>query len=390
MVLANVALAVEDSLKVVYVENDAIVTWYPVDAPNYVVDAAHAGEKDIYFRADGQGGDDWYYHTIYIAENVEPQPDPENLWKVTENTEVAAGTVYVNNDLLKMESVYAGTLVPNERAFGDITFTHAIQVRVNAWPTTEVPAGTEQTGSTPLVITAKENATITLYYNRQAKDNAFVDNDGKDVIVYDQADLSRLNGVLTVIEINDEGTYAKVTKKVELVKGHVYTVCAKGTTIQMHGMLYEAGEAPEPELENGYYLVGDFAGVAAWAPVAERMLVLNPDNEAEMMLTDVTLATDDSLKVVYVENDAIVTWFPAEAGNYVVDADHAGVKDIYFRADYQGAEDWYAGCIYIAANSGTAIINTEAAKVAVKQLRNGMVIIRRGERTYTVMGQLVK
>ena len=388
MMLAGFALAVDDSLKVVYVENDAIANWFPAEADNYVVDADHAGEKDIYFRADYQGGEGWYAGCIYIAATPEPQPEPENLWKVTEATEVAAGTVYLDNDLLKLESVYAGVLVGNERTFGNITFTHAVCVRVEAWPTTEVPTGTQNTKGTPLVLTAKENATITLYYHRQAVSGAYAENDNKDLVVYDQADLStKLTGVFTMVAETEAGAYATATKELELVKGHVYTICCKGTTIQLHGMMYEAGE-PQPEpLADGFYLVGT---MNEWTPAAEYKFAVNPDNEAEMVLASVTLAENAELKVRQVENGEATAWFPAEAGNYVVDADHAGVKDIYFRADYAGAEDWYAGCIYIAANSGTAIINTEAAKVAVKQLRNGMVIIRRGDREYSIMGQMVK
>jgi hypothetical protein len=163
---------------------------------------------------------------------------------------------------------------------------------------------------------------------------------------------------------------------------YIYTVATENCVMD----LQKTGDF-EPTLANGYYLVGNKYN---WTPAAERMFAANPDNEAEMVLAGVTLAADDSIKVVYVENDAIVTWFPAEGGNYVVDADHAGLKDIYFRADYQGADDWFYGCIYIAANSGSALINTEVEKVAVKQLRNDMVIIRRGDREYTIMGQMVK
>ena len=163
---------------------------------------------------------------------------------------------------------------------------------------------------------------------------------------------------------------------------YIYTVATENCVVD----LQKTGDF-EPTLANGYYLVGNQYN---WTPAAERMFAVNPGNEAEMVLTGVTLAADDSLKVVYVENDNIVTWYPENADNYVVDAIHAGAKDIYFRADYQGGEDWYAGCIYIAANEGMAIINTEIEKVAVKQLRNGMVIIRRGDREYTIMGQMVK
>ena len=49
--MLEATLAEGDSMKVVKVENNAITTWYPGGA-NYVVDAAHAGEKTIYFRPE--------------------------------------------------------------------------------------------------------------------------------------------------------------------------------------------------------------------------------------------------------------------------------------------------------------------------------------------------
>jgi len=101
-----------------------------------------------------------------------------------------------------------------------------------------------------------------------------------------------------------------------------------------------------PTLENGFYLVGSING---WAPAAEYHFVGNPDNNAEFML-NVTLAENDELKVVNVLNDEITAWFPG-GDNYVVDAAHAGEKTVYFRPDYQGGEDWFGACIYIAPNA---------------------------------------
>ena len=102
-----------------------------------------------------------------------------------------------------------------------------------------------------------------------------------------------------------------------------------------------------PALENGFYLVGNFN---TWNPAAEYHLVGNPDNNAEFMV-NVTLAENDELKVVNVLDGNITAWFPAEGDNYVVDANHAGEKTIYFRPDYQGGEDWFGACIYIAPNA---------------------------------------
>ena len=146
---------------------------------------------------------------------------------------------------------------------------------------------------------------------------------------------------------------------------------------------------PEPVLTNGYYLVGKFSGVDAWDPVAENLLAQNPDNEAEYQLS-IDLAVDDEVKVVYVENDAIVTWYPAEGGNYVIDDHHNGATTMYFRPDYQGGEDWFAGCIYVVPTSTVGFENTAADAKAVKVLKNGILVIEKNNKTYNVMGQMVK
>ena len=123
-----------------------------------------------------------------------------------------------------------------------------------------------------------------------------------------------------------------------------------GVYVANFTILREGGETPEPPveptLENGFYLVGSFN---EWTPAAEYHLVGNPDNNAEFMV-NATLAENDELKVVNVLNDAITAWFPAQGDNYVVDANHAGEKTIYFRPDNQGGEDWFGACIYIAPN----------------------------------------
>lgn len=143
---------------------------------------------------------------------------------------------------------------------------------------------------------------------------------------------------------------------------------------------------PIPVLENGYYLVGDKYD---WTPAATRMFVENTSAAGEYILADITLAADDSLKVVKVEDDEIITWYPA-GDNYVVDANHAGVKTIYFRADGQGGEGWFAGCIFIAPNDPTAITNVNADAKAVKSLKNGILMIEKDGKVYNVIGLQIR
>ena len=105
----------------------------------------------------------------------------------------------------------------------------------------------------------------------------------------------------------------------------------------------------EPQvLESGYYLIGpDWTKDVLNANVK---FDVNPANADEFMLTT-TLVVDQQIKVVEVASNEIITWYPDGEGNeYVVDADHAGEKTIYFRPDGQGGDDWYYGYFFIAAN----------------------------------------
>ena len=66
--LADVTLTEGALFKAVYVKNDAIDSWIPGGEGNdYVVDAAHAGIKTIYFRPEGN--EDWGGH-FYVAPNA--------------------------------------------------------------------------------------------------------------------------------------------------------------------------------------------------------------------------------------------------------------------------------------------------------------------------------
>ena len=68
--MLNVTLAEGDEIQVVNVLNSAITAWFPGGEGNYfIVTAAYAGEKTVYFRPDNQGGEGWHHGCIYIAPN---------------------------------------------------------------------------------------------------------------------------------------------------------------------------------------------------------------------------------------------------------------------------------------------------------------------------------
>ena len=106
------------------------------------------------------------------------------------------------------------------------------------------------------------------------------------------------------------------------------------------------GETPEPPtpVEAAYYLVGTMNNWKA----DEAYKFAAAEAEGEYLL-HTTLAENDEIKVIKVENET-TTWYPAEGGNYVVDAAHAGEKDVYFRP--AGNEAWaeFGGYIWMGEN----------------------------------------
>ena len=168
------------------------------------------------------------------------------VWKATGETPVEAGSTYVDDAFIEVKTVFATTLKTDAQTIGGQEFTNYIQVRVKADPSaTNGVTGTDNSGSTPLVITAKKDAEVTFYYRRQStaqNDNigVYADNDGKDLKVYDQEDFSVLSSELVIEKEASEGKFGYATKTVKLTAGKVYTVAARGTTIQFYGLIAQS------------------------------------------------------------------------------------------------------------------------------------------------------
>ena len=152
---------------------------------------------------------------------------------------------------------------------------------------------------------------------------------------------------------------------------------------------------PAPKLANGYYLMGVINGAAATWTIADldedRLLVINPNKEAEYIITT-ELAVGDELQVVSVVLDEIKHWYPGgEGNNYVVDAAHAGEnKTIYFRPDRLGDEAWWHGCIFIDANATAIDQTTSYQRQTTKTLVNGQLLIIRDGKTFNVLGAEIR
>jgi hypothetical protein len=156
-------------------------------------------------------------------------------------------------------------------------------------------------------------------------------------------------------------------------------------------------EKPETVLADGFYLIGNINGVEVPDWTVENinknyLLARNTEaTENEEYKIEVTLAEGDAFQVVSVANDVIAVWYPGGTeNNYVVDAEHAGQSVIYFRPNADGGEDWFHNKIYVAAAGGTGIDNTAINAKAEKMIKNGMLLIIKGDKTYNIMGQIVK
>ena len=166
------------------------------------------------------------------------------------------------------------------------------------------------------------------------------------------------------------------------------------TTVEIYSIVVTEKEAPVgPELADGFYLIGRIAGVDGWdinGLKAAHKFGPNLENPVEFMLS-VTLAAGDEIQVVNVLNNEITAWFPGgEGNNFVITADYAGEKTVYFRPDKQGGEDWHHGCIYIQKNEASSLNNTNAAVKTVKVIENGQMYIIKNGVKYNALGTMMK
>ena len=172
----------------------------------------------------------------------------QSSWVAPESAP-AAGMSIIKDDLMKVETVFETTCgkildesnQPAPVTFAGKTFETYMQIRVNAAPTNDAPTGTEQSGSTPLVITAKKNVDLTIYYRRQAVDGAYSENDGKDIKLVDQTKATTAIKSASYEATDIDGSYGNVKRVYNLEEGKTYTLFTRGTTGRLYGMDYAEG-----------------------------------------------------------------------------------------------------------------------------------------------------
>jgi hypothetical protein len=165
------------------------------------------------------------------------------IWKAAAG-DVTGGTTIIDNDFAKVVTVFNAVAAADTKSICGVAFDSYLPVRSKAAVSADNPNGTENgNNSTPLVLTAKKNCTIKLYYRRQTGDG-FVAGDGKDLKCIDQAnpnEKSALVGAITFDETLTDVTadYGLVMKTYQVEASHVYTIYGRGTTISCYGIAFE-------------------------------------------------------------------------------------------------------------------------------------------------------
>ena len=146
---------------------------------------------------------------------------------------------------------------------------------------------------------------------------------------------------------------------------------------------------PQPVDKSGYYIVGNHTD---WQIDADYKFEANPAQEGEYIYK-MFLTPEYIIKVVYSEDgENIKTWFPEGEGNAYGEhgeITETGARTIYFRPNYDGGEDWFAGCLYVVLDQDQAIEDLNASEKAIKVIRNGQIIILKGDKAFNILGSQI-
>lgn len=157
---------------------------------------------------------------------------------------IAEGTTLVDNDYVTVKTAnntVTPTIIKNEDddptpvSYAGETFPCYLGVRVTDAPTAANPTGTANEGNVALVLAAKVNTDVTLYYKIGAT---------KSIDCFDQNTGSNESIEQTATNPGDD--YLFCTGVYKFQAGHTYTVYAKGGTVQFHGLVAGKGTYVAP------------------------------------------------------------------------------------------------------------------------------------------------
>lgn len=209
------------------------------------------------------------------------------------------------------------------------------------------------------------------------------------IYVWERTELTLPAGTIKFKVCEDHAwTVAYPTQDYELAisEAGIYTIWIHFDPANGNAVTAGATKTGDAVVTIDYYLVGSVKG---WEAKAENIFTLNAEagEGIEEYVIETTLEVGEGLKVL----SSTGTWYPEGMGNeYVVDQNHAGKTTIYFRP--AGNAEWaaFGGYMYVVPTGTTGIDAIDANAPAVKVLRNGQIFIIKGDKTYNVMGAIVR
>lgn len=179
------------------------------------------------------------------------------LWKAS--ADIAAGEQLVSDENISVTAPFLSKVQTYSANYAGNEFPKSVQVRVKAAPNADALEGTDNGGSSSLVIAPKKDMTLYIFGRRQtlplrSEENDDVENnvitktniygatpnDGKDIYLCDQADIAtRMPHEILFGCDSGSPDYMYGVNKYELAADHTYTLWTYGTTYQMNGLGYK-------------------------------------------------------------------------------------------------------------------------------------------------------
>ncbi|MDE6355104.1 MAG: hypothetical protein K2L56_08665 [Prevotella sp.] len=138
-----------------------------------------------------------------------------------------AGTVLADNEYFTATTVYAATTGSSNYTYsGGYEFTNWIQLRISADPNAENPNGTENSGSTSVVITAKKDCSLSAFVRT---------GNNKKCNLFNQKDFTALEATTAYEE---DGSNYRWTWTWNIEAGNTYVLTERGGTGRLSGFGY--------------------------------------------------------------------------------------------------------------------------------------------------------
>ncbi len=356
-------------------------------------------------------------------------------YKVTA-AEIAEGATLVDNDYVTVttaNNTVTPTIIKDENdqvtpvTYAGETFNCYVAIRTTDAPTVANPTATAWEGAVALVINAKQNTDVTLYYKVGAS---------KTIDCLDQK-----TGESLAIEqnaTNPDDDYLFCTGVYKFQAGHTYTVWAKGGTIQFHGLSAAKGTYVAPTAliyANAAAAKVDGFSTINYADGSKLVLIGNveksygagsnvsvngktykgtkvsngaqnqfvcPEGKKAYSVTIYSVVNKDAATtrpcywrevngVDYAEADAKIMESYKDANNPDVNTyDLGGVSEFTFTNT--GEQNYFVLEVSYDPASGVAGVAeaAEASNGVVKAVKNGQIVIVKNGAEYTVSGAQIK